>query len=275
MGTIRYRGVCEYIGGAFCGWQRQPVGVSVQGTLEAAAQLFHDRVLASRGRTSEPVRVVGAGRTDAGVHALAMPFHVDLTANERSGSDGVYPTLRQAIQSGIPPNVPLRIISLEPTWPDFHARFHCTRRHYLYRIRHSCPLSTMQSVFTQTRTDRWFIHDKLDIAAIQESCLMLEGTHDFTSFTTAKAHTSSNMRRLLSATCTVDGPNISLSFTADAFLHRQVRNMVAALVLAGLHAPPSVPWLLEEPSLRSLRSSAPAHGLYFAAAEYHDEQRVV
>ncbi|MEO6248858.1 MAG: tRNA pseudouridine synthase A, partial [Sphingomicrobium sp.] len=150
----RWRLTVEYDGGPFFGWQRQADGPSVQATLEQAIARM----------TSAPAAVHGAGRTDTGVHALAMEAHVDilkpLTANR----------LREGINALVRPK-PVTVLAVTPVVDDWHARFSCSGRRYLYRIldRRVPPALDRGRV--------WHVAHPLDLEAMRAAAAMLVGTH--------------------------------------------------------------------------------------------------
>ena len=155
----RWRLTVEYDGGAFVGWQRQAIGESVQGVLERAIGTM----------TGEAVTVHGAGRTDAGVHALAMEAHVDIAKplTEHRLREGINALVRPALVS---------VLDVAQVADDWHARFSCTRRRYLYRIlNHRAPPALL-------RGKVWHVAAPLDLDAMAEGAGKLLGTHDFTTF---------------------------------------------------------------------------------------------
>src|SRR5262249_36752258 len=157
--VTRFKLTLEYDGGGFVGWQRQENGPSVQQALEEAVLAF----------CGERVGVQGAGRTDAGVHALGQVAHLDLARDV--GPD----TVRDAINFHLKP-APIAVLAVEAVAPDFHARFAAVRRHYLYRIvNRRAPLAL-------ERGRAWQVMVPLDAAAMQAAAQQLVGRHDFTSF---------------------------------------------------------------------------------------------
>ena len=159
----RFKLVLEYDGGPFVGWQRQDNGPSVQQALEEAVHGF----------CGETVTCHGAGRTDAGVHALGQVVHLDLEREVRPDK------LRDALNAHLRP-APVAVLAAEVAAADFHARFSAVRRSYLYRIvNRRAPLAL-------ERGRAWFVPQTLDGEAMHEAAQALVGHHDFSSFRAAE-----------------------------------------------------------------------------------------
>ena len=243
----RYRLVVEYAGGGFVGWQRQDNGTSIQGALEAAVEAF----------CGDVVTVQGAGRTDAGVHALGQVAHLDLT--RETAAD----TLRDAVNQHLRP-APITVLSAEPVAADFHARFSATARHYLYRIvNRRAPLAL-------DRGRAWFVPVSLDAEAMHAAAQLLVGHHDFSSFRAAGCQAKSPEKTLDGLTVTRRGEEIQVSASARSFLHRQVRNMVGSLKLvgAGKWREADLSRALAARDRTAAGPAAPADGLYLVAVDY-------
>jgi tRNA pseudouridine38-40 synthase len=247
--TRRIRLTVEYDGRGFMGWQRQPHGPSVQQALEEAAFDI----------TGEQTTVHAAGRTDAGVHALAMTAHLDIEK----------PLAPFRLQEGL--NARLRLAgaaaavlaaSLAP--PDFHARFSCTGRAYRYR------LLCRRAPLTFERGLVWRRPKPLDIAAMQQAAAHLVGRHDFTSFRHVHCQAASPVKTLDRLDVHADGQEVVVTAEARSFLHHQVRSMVGALVLVGegRWSPDRVAAALEARDRSALQLNAPPDGLWFVAAKY-------
>jgi tRNA pseudouridine38-40 synthase len=206
----RFKLTLEYDGGGFVGWQRQANGPSVQAALEAAVLAF----------CGETVEVVGAGRTDAGVHAEGQVAHLDLARDCRPE------TLRDALNFHLKP-APVAVLAAEPAGPDFHARFDAIRRRYRYRIvNRRAPLAL-------ERGRAWLISVPLDAAAMQAAADRLVGRHDFTSFRASQCQAASPLKTLDRLTVSRSGAAVDIAAEARSFLHHQVRNMVGTLKLVG------------------------------------------
>jgi len=245
--VTRWRLTIEYDGGPFMGWQRQDHGPSVQQTLEEALHRM----------TGELATVTAAGRTDAGVHALAMSAHVDLARTLTPHR------LREGLNALVRPQ-PISVRGVEPVADDWHARFSCTGRRYLYRIlnRRAPPALDRGRV--------WHIAEPLDAGAMSEGAAHLIGRHDFTTFRSAHCQSDSPVKTLDALAVTRNGEEIEIEAAARSFLHHQVRSMVGCLALVGRGqwTPDDMRKALEAADRSALGLNAPPHGLYFVEAIY-------
>jgi len=206
----RYRLTLEYDGGPFVGWQRQDNGLSVQLALEDAV----------RATVQEDCLVYGAGRTDAGVHALAQVAHVDI-AKEIDPQ-----RLMAAINFHVRPH-PVSVTECSIAVGDFHARFSAVGRAYLYRIvNRRAPLAI-------DRGHAWLVSVPLDVDAMHAAAQRLVGHHDFTTFRAAPCQAKSPVKSLDRLDVMRQGEEIQVIAEARSFLHHQVRNMVGTLRLVG------------------------------------------
>ncbi|MEO7601755.1 MAG: tRNA pseudouridine(38-40) synthase TruA [Sphingomicrobium sp.] len=243
----RWRLTVEYDGGPFVGWQRQAYGESVQGTLERAIGQM----------TGERATIHGAGRTDAGVHALAMEAHVDIAKalTEHRLREGINALVRPA---------PVSVTAVAQVADDWHARFSCTGRRYLYRIlnRRAPPALTRGKV--------WHIAETLDLGAMEKGAALLIGSHDFTTFRSVHCQSASPVKTLDALTVERVGEEIHLSAAARSFLHHQIRSMVGCLALVGRGrwTPGDIGVALEARDRAALGMNAPPEGLYFVEATY-------
>lgn len=243
----RYRLLLEFDGAPFCGWQIQANGASVQAALEAAA----DAMATRRGPA------VAAGRTDAGVHALALPVHLDLEQDlppERVMS-GLNHYLRPQ---------PISVIEARRVAADFHARFDGKARHYCYRIlnRRGPPALEAGRV--------WHIPKALEAERMQAAGEPLVGQHDFTSFRDAACQADSPIKTLSRLVVLRQSELILIKVSAPSFLHHQVRNIVGTLKLVG-EGREDVGFAARALQARSRAAAgptAPAGGLYFVRADY-------
>ena len=243
----RYKLTLEYDGRGFVGWQRQDNGPSVQAALEAAVERF----------CGEAVTVHGAGRTDAGVHALAQVAHIDL--DQETGAD----TLRDALNFHLKPAA-VAVLAAEAVADDFHARFSATERAYRYRIvNRRAPLAL-------DRGRAWFVPVPLDAAAMHEAARALLGKHDFTSFRAGECQAKSPVKTLDALEVSRDGDEIRIEARARSFLHHQVRNMVGTLKLVGegKWRRADMERALAARDRRVAGPTAPADGLYLVAVRY-------
>lgn len=207
---MRYRLTIEYDGAPFVGWQRQDNGASVQGALEEA--IFR--------LSGETVTVTGAGRTDAGVHALGQVAHVDLV--KEFAPDKV----RDALNHFLRPR-PAVVLEAQVAAPDFHARFSATARHYLYRILCRRPPPALEHGHV------WHVVRELDAEAMDAAAQALVGQHDFTTFRAAECQAKSPVKTLDRLDVSRAGDEVHVNASARSFLHHQVRSIVGSLKLVG------------------------------------------
>ena len=243
----RYKLTIEYDGGPFVGWQVQDNGPSVQGVLAAALEAF----------CGEKVSVQGAGRTDAGVHALGQVGHVDLA------KDWDEDTVRDALNAHLRPH-PVAIINAERVGDSFDARFSAIRRHYLYRI------INRRADLALDRGRAWRIAKPLDIPAMQAAAQRLVGRHDFTTFRNAECQAKSPVKTLDQLDVHRMRDDIHIMAAARSFLHTQVRSMVGALVLAGegKWSADDVSAALAKRDRAACAPVAPPDGLYLSKVDY-------
>jgi tRNA pseudouridine38-40 synthase len=243
----RYKLTIEYDGEPFVGWQRQANGLSVQEVLEQAVKAF----------TGETVAAAGAGRTDAGVHALGQVAHVDLAK--------AWPvdTARAALNDHLRPH-PVSILGAEIVDDAFHARFSAIERRYLYRI------VNRRSGLALDRGRAWHIARPLDVAAMRNAASLLLGHHDFTSFRDVNCQARSPVKTLDVLDVSRHGDEIVVEARARSFLHRQVRTMVGTLkqVGEGRWQPADVAATLAARDRSAAGATAPAAGLYLAGVLY-------
>src|SRR5688572_27634384 len=206
----RYKLTIEYDGAPFVGWQMQANGVSVQGVLTDAIAAF----------TGERVTVAGAGRTDAGVHALGQVAHIDLAKTWDPD------TVRDALTAHLRPH-PVAVVAAERVADDFDARFSAVQRHYLYMI------VNRRADLTLERGRAWRVPKLLDAKAMHNAATRLLGKHDFSTFRDAECQAKSPVKTLDRLDVYRDGDSVSIEASARSFLHSQVRSMVGALVAVG------------------------------------------
>lgn len=243
----RFLVVLEFCGGPFVGWQRQDNGVSVQGTLEEAVFKFCD----------ERVTAFSAGRTDAGVHALAMPAHFDLS------KDAAPDVVRDAVNHHLKP-APIALLSAARVDDGFHTRHSATRRHYRYRI------ANRRAPLTLDAGRAWRLSPPLDAEAMNEAARILIGKHDFTTFRATTCQAATPEKTLTSISVRRAGDDIFIETSARSFLHHQVRSIAGSLVEVGLGRWSAAEF---EDAFRARDRSrcgqvAPAEGLYFVRADY-------
>jgi tRNA pseudouridine38-40 synthase len=246
----RFRLTVEYDGGPFMGWQRQDHGPSVQQAIEQAVA----------GITGERVTLHAAGRTDAGVHALAMAAHVDIERpiTPFRLADGLNAKLRP---------LPVAILKAEEVAADWHARFSCIGRRYVYRIiNRRAPLALDAG-------KAWRVPVVLHADEMHRAAQILVGRHDFTTFRSVQCQAQSPVKTLDLLTVRRMGSLIEIEAAARSFLHHQVRSMVGCLQLVGRGkwSVPDLKKALEARDRAALGLNAPPEGLYFAAATYPDD----
>ena len=243
----RFRLTVEFDGRPFMGWQRQAHGPSVQQTIEEAAQAV----------TGEQAVLHAAGRTDAGVHALAMTAHVDI---EKS----IAPfRLMEALNAQLRPN-PIAILGCEIMPDDWHARFSCIGRDYLYRI------VNRRAPLTLELGHAWRIAKTLDAGAMHDAAQVLVGRHDFTTFRSVHCQAESPIKTLDRLDVRRDGGAVLIEAAARSFLHHQVRSMVGCLAMVGQGqwTAADLKTAIEARDRSALGLNAPAEGLYFVRARY-------
>jgi tRNA pseudouridine38-40 synthase len=243
----RYKLTIEYDGAPFVGWQVQDNGLSVQGVLAAAVAAF----------CGEHVHVQGAGRTDAGVHALGQVAHLDLA--KAWDAD----TVRDALNAHLRPH-PVTVLAAEPAADDFDARRSARQRHYLYRI------VNRRADLALDAARAWRTPRPLDAAAMQEGARRLLGRHDFTTFRAAECQAKSPVKTLDRLDIERDGEEVRIHAAARSFLHRQVRSMVGSLVEVGdgRWSADDLERALAARDRAACGEVAPPHGLYLARVEY-------
>ena len=247
----RYALTIEFDGTPFQGLQRQKDGPSVQQSIEEALA----RV------TGEDAVLHSAGRTDTGVHAMAMRSHVDLV----KGMDPF--RLSEALNAHLRPD-PIAITACQVVPEDWHARFSCTGRSYVYRI------LNRRAPLTLTKTRVWQVVPDLDAKAMHRAAQALVGRHDFTTFRSVQCQAKDPVKTLdrldIEEALTEHGREIRVHAAARSFLHHQVRSMVGCLKLVGQGTweEARMAEALEARDRAELGLNAPPHGLYFVRATY-------
>ena len=243
----RYKLTIEYAGTGLVGWQRQANGLSVQEALETAITRF----------CGEHVTVHGAGRTDAGVHALGQRAHLDLPKTVEPD------VLRGALNHHLRPAA-ISVLAAEIAPEDFDARLSAADRVYLYRILNRRAPPALE------RGRVWHVASPLDLAAMQEGARHLVGHHDFTTFRSSLCQAKSPLKTLDALELRRSGDEIHIEARARSFLHHQVRNMAGTLKLVGLGRwhPDDVARALAARDRRAGGPTAPAEGLCLVEVHY-------
>jgi len=243
----RFKLTIEYDGTPYVGWQIQDNGPSIQGALTEAMFAF----------TGERAAVQGAGRTDAGVHALGQVAHVDLA------KDWDIDNVRDALNFHLRPR-PIAVLKAEKVADDFDARFSATKRHYLYRI------VNRRADLTLDQNRAWRVPRPLDAAAMHAAAQRLIGKHDFTTFRSTECQAASPVKTLDRLDIARDGDEVRVTASARSFLQHQVRSMVGSLVHVGegKWREADLVAALEARDRTACGQVAPPHGLYLVRVEY-------
>lgn len=243
----RFSIVLEYDGTPFVGWQRQPDGVSVQGVIEDAILKF----------SGEAIVIRGAGRTDAGVHALHQVAHFDLIKDWEPGR------VRDAMNFHLRPN-PVAVLECNVVPDTFDARFSAIQRRYIYRI------LTRRAPPVLERNRVWWVTQSLDGSAMTDAATVFVGHHDFTTFRATQCQATSPVKTLDRFDVDVTGDEIRCTVVARSFLHNQVRSMVGSLkhVGEGKWTRADLVLALNARDRTACGTVAPPTGLYLADVVY-------
>ena len=243
----RYKLIIEYDGTPFSGWQIQDNAPTVQGALEQAVKAI----------CGEDVRVNGAGRTDAGVHALAQVAHCDIAKHFVPGR------LRDGLNAHLRPH-PIGVLAAEVVPDNFEARFSAIKRHYLYRITNTRANLALDIDRT------WRVPRRLDTDAMHQAAQRLLGKHDFTTFRDTECQAKSPEKTLDQLDVVRRGDAVSILTSARSFLHSQVRSMVGSLVWVGegRWSADDLAAALAARNRAACGPVAPPQGLYLVRVEY-------
>lgn len=247
----RYRLTIEYDGTPYVGWQRQENGNTVQLALEKAFKRF----------CGQDIALGAAGRTDAGVHALAQIVHVDLI------KDWSASTIREALNAHLGNAMErISILNVERVVDGFDARFSARRRHYLYRIYNRRPPLTLEL------HRAWWIQKKLDHEAMHEAAQRLIGTYDFTTFRASQCQAKSPIKTLDRLDVSRNGDFVEIRTSSRSFLHNQVRSFAGSLAEVGLGrwATDGMWTAMEKRDRKACGPVAPPYGLYLSGVDYDD-----
>lgn len=239
------RALIEYDGSGFLGFQKQPAGRTVQGEIEKALGRL----------TGRAVRVIGAGRTDAGVHATGQ------VVNFRPGPGIPVDRIREALDRTLPPDIAIRCV--EPVEDGFHARYDAKWRAYEYRIRNTPERRALDWRFV------WYVPRPLDTCEMSRAAGLLIGTHHFGAFGTPERGRSA-VREMARAEVLADGETVLIRLKANAFLRHMARGIVGALVEVGLGraCPADIARALRAGADHPLFPMAPPQGLCLVEVEY-------
>ena len=243
---IKYRLVVQYLSDGYSGWQVQKDRPTIAGTIEAALARI----------TGETAAVVGAGRTDAGVHALAQVAHFRLR-NPRPAD-----RLQKSLNGVLPAQI--RVLRLNVASDAFHAQKDARRKRYVYRVYNGPVLSP----FLEGRVRQ--VHAPLSFEAMQQAAELIVGTHDFSGFTAASSQVRNRVRTVCVSRWQKKGRHFSYRIEGDGFLHHMVRNLVGTMLQIGRGQRPArdMITILESRDRRLAGPTAPAHGLFLAQVWY-------
>lgn len=248
----RFALTLEFDGSGFMGLQRQAHGPSVQQAVEEAAESI----------VGEAVTLHSAGRTDAGVHALGMRSHLEIT--KPLGAFRLMEALNARLRSA---GAAIAVLACEEKPDDWHARFSCIGRSYRYRI------ANRRAPLTLDAGRAWQVRQPLDAEAMHRAAQALVGHHDFTTFRSTHCQAQSPLKTLDRLSVRREGHEVLIETAARSFLHHQVRSMVGCLALVGLGhwREEQIAQALAARNRAALGHNAPPEGLYFVAAAYPDE----
>lgn len=238
--------ILAYDGTRFVGWQRQAEGESIQGLLEDALARFE----------GAPVTVHGAGRTDAGVHALGQ------VASARVGFAHDTRTLTRALNAHLPADV--RVVSVEDVADGFHARFSASGKTYRYQIRNTVVADPFDRAFV------WHLPEPLSLSAMNSAAGLLIGTHDFRAFRSAGSKISNTVRAVTRSEWRNNAGLLTYEISGDGFLRHMVRAIVGTLVEIGRgwRQPEEISALLRGAARAAAGATAPALGLFLVSVDY-------
>src|SRR5947207_4368571 len=243
----RYKLTLEYDGTPFRGWQVQNGDLTVQGALETAVKAL----------SGEDAQVFGAGRTDAGVHALGQVAHLDLTKAFRTDQ------VRDGLNAHLRPH-PVGVLAVEIVPESFDARFSAIKRHYRYRI------INRRADLAIDLGRAWRVPKPLDTDVMHAAAQSLVGKHDFTTFRAMECQARSPEKTLDTIIVARDGDDVTITTSARSFLHHQVRSMVGSLawVGEGRWSADDLRQALAARNRAACGPVAPPEGLYLVKVEY-------
>ena len=236
----------SYDGTRFVGWQRQAEGESIQGLLENALARFE----------GGPVTAHGAGRTDAGVHALAQVASAHVTFSHDPA------TLTRALNVHLPGEI--RVVSVEDAADAFHARFSASGKSYRYRVRNTPVADPFDRAYS------WHLHEPLSIDSMNRAAARLVGTHDFSAFRSVGGEPSTPVRTVTRSAWQHGSGLLTYEISGDGFLRHMVRAIVGTLVEIGRgwRQPDEISALLAGGSRADAGATAPPHGLFLVSVDY-------
>ena len=242
----RVKLIVAYDGTAYCGWQVQPNGPTIEGELNAALTIL----------TGENIQVIGASRTDAGVHGLCNVAVFD-TESPIPGEKFSY-----ALSQRLPEDI--RVRNSEEVAPDFHPRHQASRKTYAYRILNAEFPDPTKRLYTH------FTYHKMDVSQMQKAAEYFVGEHDFKSFCSPAATVESTVRTIYKCQVSKEGELITIEVQGNGFLYNMVRIMAGTLmeVGCGRMLPEQIPDILKQKDRNAAGPTAPAKGLCLVKYEY-------
>lgn len=242
----RVKLIVAYDGTAYCGWQVQPNGPTIEGELNAALTIL----------TGENIQVIGASRTDAGVHGLCNVAVFD-TESPIPGEKFSY-----ALNQRLPEDI--RVRDSEEVAPDFHPRHQASRKTYAYRILNAEFPDPIKRLYTH------FTYHKMDVSQMQKAAEYFVGEHDFKSFCSPAATVESTVRTIYKCQVSKEGELITIEVQGNGFLYNMVRIMAGTLmeVGCGRMLPEQIPDILKQKDRNAAGPTAPAKGLCLVKYEY-------
>ncbi len=253
--SFRYLFIIEYDGTGLAGWQKQKTAISIQSLLQQAAKAL----------TAETSTFFGAGRTDAGVHALCQIAHADFSKPHspirlRDGCN-------HYLHTSLPFSGQISILHVQSVPSDFHARFNALERQYVYHI------LNRRAHLCLNRNRALLVRVPLDTALMTKACRLLEGYHDFSSFRDTDCQAPSPQKILSSLNLISKGDSLFITACAPSFLHHQVRCLVGTLLKIGKHQwkPEQIPAIFHQKSRTAAGPNVPPCGLYFVRPFYEKE----
>lgn len=236
----------EYDGTAYHGWQHQPKHINIQQTIKEKIEII----------AKEKINLIGASRTDAGVHALAQSANFKTKSRMNEGE------WQRALNSLLPSDIVIKKAEIVP--PDFHARFSSKGKIYKYLILNQPVPSALY------RNYAWHMPYPLKLAEMRKAAKFLIGRHDFSSFRASSCTAQNPVRKIKRLAITKKNGFIQFTIEADAFLHHMVRNIVGTLIYVGIGklSPAQIESILKAKDRRLAGKTAPAHGLYLVKVKY-------
>jgi tRNA pseudouridine38-40 synthase len=245
----RMKVTVAYDGTDFAGYQIQPIGRTVQGTIQSVLQKMHK---------GEAVQISASGRTDAGVHAVGQVFHFDTEMNIPADA------WSKALNAMLPHDILIK--DVEEVSKEFHSRFSARSKEYHYKL----LVSKQPDVFK--RNHMFHYHYPLNIREIQKACSYFLGTHDFTSFSSARSEVADKVRTIFALEMLEEAETLTFKIKGSGFLYNMVRIIIGTLleVGQGKRKPEEIMTIIEGKDRALAGKTAPAHGLYLHQVNYQE-----